>query len=292
MSILKQFAVATLAIATATAFADTAPTGKGGGVHGLKGADVESPAAGQIVFHGGPVMTNTNGINVYLIWYGNWSGNTATTIIPEFLTHEGASPYYAINTTYYDKNNNFVKPIVNLAGQTTDAYSHGSALNDAAIAAIVKQAVTTKKLPRDQNALYFVLTSQDVNETSGFCTAYCGWHNHGTAGGGDYKYSFVGNAARCLSACAWQSTSPNDNPGADGMLSVIAHELEETVTDPDLNAWYFTNGQENADACAWTFGTTYTAPNGSLANMNIDGYDYLIQQNWIQSTAGKCALHL
>ena len=41
------------------------------------------------------------------------------------------------------------------------------------------------------------------------------------------------------------------------MVSVIAHELEEAATDPDLNAWYDNRGYENADKCAWTFGTTY-----------------------------------
>ena len=33
-----------------------------------------------IEYHGGPVMLSSH--NVYFIWYGNWSGNTATTILP------------------------------------------------------------------------------------------------------------------------------------------------------------------------------------------------------------------
>jgi len=41
------------------------------------------------------------------------------------------------------------------------------------------------------------------------------------------------------------------------MVSVMAHELEETISDPNLNAWYDSTGAENADKCAWTFGTTY-----------------------------------
>ena len=53
------------------------------------------------------------------------------------------------------------------------------------------------------------------------------------------------------------------------MASIIAHELEEAATDPDLNAWYDRRGDENADKCAWTFGTTYTAANGAIANMNL-----------------------
>ena len=63
------------------------------------------------------------------------------------------------------------------------------------------------------------------------------------------------------------------------MASIIAHELEETVTDPDLNAWYDSRGAENADKCAWTFGATHTASNGSLYNMTLGSREYLIQQN-------------
>ena len=135
-----------------------------------------------------------------------------------------------------------------------------------------------------------MLTSADVNETSGFCTQYCGWHTHGSINGSDIKYAFVGNPDRCPSACEDQTTSPNGNAGADGMTSIIAHELEEAVTDPDLNAWYDRRGQENADKCAWTFGATYKTANGATANMNLGGSDYLIQQNWVNASGGYCAL--
>ena len=174
---------------------------------------------------------------------------------------------------------------VALAGQTFDNYSHGTSLNDAAI-----QAIVAAQNPTDINGVYFVLTSADVNETSGFCTVYCGWHTHATIGGKDIKYSFVGNADRCPSGCSAQTTSPNNNVGADAMASVIAHELEETATDEDLNAWYDRSGAENADKCAWTFGTEYTVGNGSKANMNLGGLDFLIQQNWVNSGRGFCAL--
>ena len=240
-----------------------------------------------IDYHGGPVMTGTK--NVYYIWYGNWSGNSATSILPDFIGHVGGSPYFNINTTYYDGQNTKVSNYVAYAGSSTDAYSHGTALSDSAVQAVVAGAISAG-LPKDTNGIYFVLTSSDVNETSGFCTQYCGWHTHGTIGGTDIKYSFVGNPDRCPSACAWQTTSPNGNAGADGMASIIAHELEEATTDPDLNAWYDKRGYENADKCAWPFGTTYTAANGSLANMQLGTRDYLIQQNWVNASGGYCAL--
>ena len=74
------------------------------------------------------------------------------------------------------------------------------------------------------------------------------------------------------------------------MASIIAHEMEEAISDPDLNAWYDRSGAENADKCAWTFGTTYTA-NGAMANMKLGTRDFLIQRNWNNST-NACALHL
>jgi hypothetical protein len=89
--------------------------------------------------------------------------------------------------------------------------------------------------------------------------------------------------------------SPNGNAGADGMASVLAHELEETATDPDLNAWYDRRGYENADKCAWTLGTTSTLPSGAKNNMTLGPRNYLIQQNWVNAKSssganGYCAL--
>ena len=307
---LSTFAVSCLAAAIATgawagavrppaAGDDLVPTGKGWGERPAPGTDNAS-ATGQaraarpqktsngIGYHGGPVMLGTT--HMYYIWYGNWSGNTALSILPDLANGIGGSPYFNINTTYYNGSNTHVSNAVSLAGSTTDNYSHGSALTDAQVQSVVSSAITSGRLPTDTSAVYFVLTSSDVNETSGFCTQYCGWHTHGTIAGLDIKYSFVGNPDRCPSSCAAQTTSPNGNAGADGMASIIAHELEEAVTDPDLNAWYDTRGYENADKCAWTFGTQSTASNGSKYNVTFGTTKFLIQQNWVNASGGYCAM--
>ncbi len=241
----------------------------------------------QMRYHGGPVMTGT--VHMYYIWYGNWSGNSAPTILEHFGNSIGGSPYFNINQTY-SVSGMPVSGQVALSGVTTDNYSQGKALSDTAIRNVVISAITSGRLSLDPFGVYFVLTSADVNATSGFCTQYCGWHTHATISGKDIKYSFVGDASRCLSACSAQSTSPNGNPGADAMVSIVAHELEEATTDPDLNAWYDNRGYENADKCAWTFGTTFTVTNGSKANMYLGSYPYLIQQNWVNTSSGHCAL--
>ncbi len=273
---------------------DVKPTGKGLGlVNAEAGNGNAKPAGGGgpgngISYHGGPVMTGT--VKLYYIWYGNWSGNSATTILTDFANNIGGSPYWNINTTYTDAAGTHLSNSVTYGGSTTDAYSKGTSLADADIQAVVSAAITGNKLPKDTNGIYFVLTSADVNASSGFCSKYCGWHTHGTIGGSDIKYSFVGNPDRCPSSCAAQTTSPNGNAGADGMASILAHEAEEAATDPDLNAWYDNRGYENADKCAWTFGSTYTVANGSKANVKLGARDYYIQQNWVNANGGSCAM--
>jgi hypothetical protein len=289
---LVAFALTVAAYAQVAREVELVPSGKGWGIAVEKSNAKAKPAPTNngIVYHGGPLILGTT--NVYYIWYGNWSGNNAVTILTDLAQNVGGSPYFNINTTYYNGSNVHVSNSVHYAGSTTDAYSRGTSLSDSAIQGVVADAINSGRLPKDTNAVYFVLTSSDVTASSGFCTQYCGWHTHGTIAGSDIKYSFVGNPDRCPSACEAQTTGPNGNAGADGMASIISHELEEAVTDPDLNAWYDRRGQENADKCAWTFGTTSTASNGSKYNMTLGPRNYLIQQNWVNASGGFCAKSL
>jgi len=270
---------------------DIQPTGKGiGTMNKFQKGEAGKPGGGNngIFFHGGPVMLGT--VHIYYIWYGNWAGNSADVVLTDLAQSIGGSPYYNINTTYNNGAGVALSNSVTYAGSTTDSYSQGTALTDSQIRTVVSTAITSGALPVDTSGVYFVLTSADVTASSGFCTQYCGWHTHATIAGVDIKYSFVGNPDRCPSACAAQTTSPNANAGADGMASIIAHELEEAHTDPDLNAWFDRRGYENADKCAWTFGTTQTAPNGSDYNVQWGPRKFLIQQNWVNANGGKCSM--
>jgi hypothetical protein len=254
---------------------ETAPT-KGG-----------TGALSRITWHLGPVM---GAPKAYLIWYGNWNQSNASdtpggqAIVRDFLYGVGGSPYYLINSTYAGVNGS-----VAVGAET--AVSAGASkkpLSDNDIKTLVVNAINSGKLgPADANGVYFVLTSSDIAK-SGFCTQYCGWHTYATVQGTAVEYSFVGNANRCLNTCSAQTISPNGNAGVDGMVSVIAHELEEATTDPQLNAWYDSSGAENADKCAWTFGQKLTVDgNGAYYNMTIGSRNYLIQRN-LSASDNKC----
>lgn len=84
------------------------------------------------------------------------------------------------------------------------------------------------------------------------------------------KYAFTGDASTDLSKCAPQvSNSPNGNPAADAMVSVIAHEFVKAVSDPTGTSWYDQAEFENADKCAWTYGKASKTTNGSFTNMTL-----------------------
>jgi len=246
-------------------------------------------AAGGPTLHGGPVMLGTT--NVYYVFYGHWSAEaTQTAVMTTFAQCVGGSPYFNINTTYYDSMGRHVSNSVHYGGGVSDAYSHGTSLTDSAVKAIVSAKITSGALPADAHGVYYVLSTPDVNETSGLCTAYCGWHNHAAISGIDVKYAFVGDPDRCPSACS-SGYFPSGDAGADAMAGTVAELLNETVTDPDLNGWYDSSGLENTDKCAFNYGTLYLTPNGSKANVRLCNADFILPENWVNVSPGYCALH-
>ncbi|CAI5970698.1 unnamed protein product [Closterium sp. NIES-65] len=99
----------------------------------------------------------------------------------------------------------------------------------------------------------------------------------------------------CPDACGVESTSPNGKPAIDATISTLTHELTEAATDPDTNAgWFDDNNEENADKCSCDYGST---KRGSLQNgqsyeynlVGLNGMKFLVQLNW-DRVRSKCIL--
>ncbi|HZS35818.1 MAG TPA: hypothetical protein VFF06_03280 [Polyangia bacterium] len=249
---------------------------------GAAGIDCQPVDTTPIQWNGGPVIHGT--VNVYLLYYGlSWT-QSQTQILTNLAQSIGGSPYYNINTGYFDGSGHAASS-VRLAGAVyLNNLWKGNSISDDDVWGFVTNQFIWQQFSADPNGLFLVLGDSHTIETSGFCSSYCGWHSHGNYNGVDIKYGFIGNALACsnpsVCLCGNTASSPNNDVGIDGMASVIAHELEETHTDPDGNAWYASDGAENADHCAWTYGSVQTAPNGSYYNMTLGNANYLIQQNW------------
>ena len=222
---------------------------------------------------------------VYIVFYGNWNQTNGSDtaagqqLIRDYLHNVGGSPYFRLNSTLAASG----QPIsgnVTYGGDTTDTGSLGLSLSDTSVLTAITNSISAGKLPNDPNGVYFLISATNVAETSGFCSQYCGFHTASNTGVGHIRWSFVGNANRCLNGCAVQTTSPNGNAGIDATISVISHELAETVTDPDAgNGWFSRSGAENGDLCNFTFGhAQFQTSNGSFANLTVGGKNYLVQR--------------
>jgi hypothetical protein len=264
--------------------AQTRPTGKGIGVKSSKGDRTHQ----KLEYHDGPVMTGTP--TVYFIWYGGWGTSPTPPILTDFITSLGGSSYFAINTLYRDASGGAPGGGVAFGGSFYDVYSMGANLTDSDVASIASVGIASGTIPLDPNGIYVVLPTPDVDVTSGFGTTYCGYHSTTNANGVTVPFILVGNPDRAPTKCMPQAIGPNGVASADAMASVLANELSNTVTDPGFTAWYDRSALEQADKCAWTYGTTYTTTNGARANVHLGTRDYLLQQLWVPGRRGVCAL--
>ncbi len=250
---------------------------------------------GELQYHGGAVLTRTP--HVYLLWYGDWGKSPAVPILTDFISSLGGSPYYQINTLHHDAAGRHVPKAISYSGSATDDYSQGDRLDAAGVLKALKAAVRRGALPLDPNGLYFVLTSADVEETSGFCSDYCSWHHHAKVAGIDVKYAFLGNPSRCADACELApGNTPNGDAAADAMVAGLAARINEMVTDPDGDGWLDAEGRESTDKCLLSpdpFGPTYNAADGARANVRLGARNFLVPQSWVNddtASGGHCVL--
>jgi hypothetical protein len=221
-------------------------------------------------FHGGAVLSL--GINVYVIWYGPWATGPGHTrpAMEEFLRHldDPAAMYWNILSSYTDQKGNAVVPKVRYAGFITDAASHGTKYGD--YHAIVKDHLEAGDLPDDPKGVYLVLPDEGIEDT-GLCGHLCGSHGYYQAADGHRVHvAHLVHPNRCPKACG------------RNMPKLIAHELAETVTDPEYRGWYDAKGSEMADKCA-------AQP---LGTVTLGTHDYTLPQLWLvtDASAGECAM--
>jgi hypothetical protein len=270
------------------------------------GGGIGTNATG-ILYHGGPILPVTNVAAMYwansTIYNGGPAAGTTGagsgdgSLVGYFLNHLGGSQYFNINTTYTDTQGgghtvgNFVNYTQFWANNVNVPPSNGSSVSNATIQAEIVRGFTTGKWVYDPATIYAVFTLGNTNLGGGFGSQYCAYHGHFTwnspQGPKDVIFAAQPWVQQFVAGCSNNSTPPNGDAAADRVINVVAHEIEESTTDYDLNAWFDASGQENADKCAWMFGTTFNNGTG-LANMTIGAKDFLIQMNWVNQGSGGC----
>lgn len=154
----------------------------------------------------------------------------------------------------------------------SDPYTPGNCLSDSQIQAEIQKVMTLKGWTGGLNKMFFLFTSSGEGSCIGYACAYsyyCAYHSYFYSGTTPVIY---GNEPYANNYCQLPGTpSPNGDSAADSAASVASHELTEAITDPLINAWKSSSGEEIGDLCAWNYGT-----NGwDSGNANQDWFTYV-----------------
>jgi hypothetical protein len=227
------------------------------------------------------------------------------------------STMYSVDQQFYDLaggTKHFVPYALVNGGQLVDTSPYPAngctdgamnvCLNESQLATELGKYTAAHKLPVGPGVEYFIFTPSGVGScfsssspsTECAYTGYCGWHTYMGSAGSSTETLFsdmpwAAGISGCDTNNAFGTGYPNGAAsGIDPVVGVWSHEASETMTDPNLNAWYESaTGAENGDKCAYVYGSggygsmAGLPNNGSgFYNYTLAGHQYLAQMEWDQ----------
>ena len=247
---------------------------KGGATAPIKAAT----AVNLLLNHGGPTLAAPN---IYAIWWGptasfpvGYNSGITGYLANSACVSGSCTGLSALVNQYYIAP---TKTALTYSGTYSDTSTPPSSAptTSSILSEAYKVVVTMNKGKMDPQGIYLVYTTNFPAKA-----AYCGWHGAGSVNKAPFTVSYLPNlttVAGCAATYLPSYLSSTNTLGVDSVVNVTSHELYETVTDPQLNAWYDSTGQEIGDKCAWTTSTKVVA-----------GKTFTIQQEW-SNIAKACA---
>jgi len=262
---------------------------------------------GQFVYQGGPLMTNPTAI--YFIYYGNKFSNLPQMAadVTYYVNNLGSSPWYAYTAALKDKSGNSISTQLSHGGdlfQTTLTY--GTSISGDNIQSLVTDAINAGTFPASSDAQYYVVAGDDI-AVQGSCSTngdFCGYHSwyFDDARQIYIKFGYISadvTTIGCVNGCNEAAKGPH-NPNTNVLITVLAHEIIETMSDPQAgndvkgqgNGWRDDGTQaqgENGDLCAFLFFNFQTNARGNTYNIQVGNQFYLTQSNF--NSADNCCAY-
>jgi hypothetical protein len=258
-----------------------------------------------LTYHGGPVMVPF--LSFYIIYWSpaHLQDGTGGPISAAYEAVEnnmvagyGGHPLAANNTQYYStgRATSYIDGMSGLAGVAVDATPYpvggctdsgvpnpSNCISDAALETEIQNVMAAHSWSGGINKMFLVFTDQNEGEcfNASDCSyvQFCAYHTYFTSGGLPVIYGNepYGDTTICQVS---GTPSPNSNPNADAAATAASHEMTEAITDPELNAWYDSNGLsgEIGDECAYIYGTNTW--DSAKANQMWNGHYFELQEEY------------
>jgi hypothetical protein len=238
--------------------------------------------AGNLVDHGGEVMTNAK--VVYIFW--GWPSNTTDQYVAEVIS-------------FRDDPNAMMKHISMLAQyRSTGSTSLKGTQSDVFDAVPPPQTKVTDNMVMDKVASscaglvggcrtdtvyevfipagYYSDDGTGAQSCGGTNLRYCAYHGNGDNVhlSANFKYSIqpYPSCSGCHGLSGWTAWNDQEH--------FVVHETREAMSDPRLNAWWDNAGYEADDKCAWGQNNKF------LFAETVGGHTYAYQQEYSNSARG------
>lgn len=220
----------------------------------------------NLIDHGGPVLPTSH---VYAIFWGPVPPDISDALDSFFNGFGGSS--YANILTQYMRGTPPAPPASTYITMAPDPSAPPA--RAPAVSTIVNEICTSLggAVP-DPAGVYFVITSNFPKAAN-----FCAWHATGTCNGHPIAVGYLPNVTGVRGCGVTALRSNPFSSGGQAMANDAAHELSESITDPLLNGWYDSSGQEVGDKCVAQYGRPVTLSNG---------IEWRLQEEWSNSNSG------
>ena len=313
-----------LSVSSASAVVTQLPNGKKLSYGPLRGglgspnplsrsAPIRASEKGNLVYHGGPIMPSNTNYTFYWSPEGSSAYPAGYTLgVNQYLEDlakdsGGVQNVDSVATQYSDEAGEFVKYSSHFAEQIVDTEPYPPngcseakiCLTDEQLQEQLKKYVLEHGLPTGLEHEYFILTPPKVEscfEENGFeCSAgsknpfYCAYHGffHTESKEKGPVIVYANDPYVTGNAGCDDGNHPNNKPSDGALEGGLSHEHNESITDPELNAWWQPGtGEENGDKCrTFEAASEYGTPLGETLehasyNQIVNGRFYWYQQEW------------
>ena len=223
--------------------------------------------------HGGGQIPNARVQAIF--WNAAVANSTATSLgystikdqIEAFLTafsdgvnyRDALTADYTIIQQYGSRNT--IAATLGKAPYYLDSQTTAASITDTAIRTYLTNLFNAGTLSASPSTLYAVFFPPGMVVNAGgdlSCQVFCGYHTYLNYNGQQIPYA----AMPYLNCNGCPFTLSSSKSIADQLTVVLSHEIREAVTDPYLNAWYDSSGNEADDKCNATH--LYQISNGNF----------------------------